>query len=311
MSDDIYNLFTRFQTPDPGIGPRERAPMLAQELAWARERATMHRFSWVVVLVPPLCLGPVLPGIVFLLGLLAYQGLSAPGVDLDRIIGASFGWLVLATLLFMAAWIVHNVWRDTRDPTKRYWASMPDQGLVELEHHTLVSGICLWSNDYDPDCNTLMQWSDGKVKYVQDSGVSQWILARTAAGHWLVLKEQFSGDFSYGRVGQMPASDKLLQPRQELAIAFAPGTNLPLGRRFDGAPMPLMDTPYWLSADELKRLDEAAHHWNFLPPNRYGVVNDQDAAWVQRLVDRAQASVGPQPAGGCCAAQREQAPSPQ
>ncbi|MEX0163618.1 hypothetical protein MRBLPD1_002110 [Pseudomonas brassicacearum] len=293
MSDDIYNLFTRFQTPDPAIGPRERVPMLAQEQAWARERAAMHRFSWIVVLVPPLCLGPVLPGIAFLLGLLVYQGLSAPGVDLDRIVGDSLGWLVLATLLFMAAWVLHNYLRDKRDPTKRYWQSMPDQGLVELEHHTLICGISLWSNDYDPDCNTLMQWSDGKVKYVQDSGVSQWILAKTAAGHWLVLKEQFSGDFSYGQVGQMPAPDKLLQPRQQLAIAFAPGTNLQLGQRFDGPPMPLVETPYWLSADELKRLVEAAHHWNFLPPNRYGVVNDEDAAWVQRLVNRAQASVGP------------------
>ena len=120
MSDDTYTLYMRFQTPDPDIGPRERAPMLAQELAWARERATMHRFSWVMVLVPPLCLGPVLPGIAFLLGLLVYQGLSAPGVDLDRIVGDSLGWLVLVTLLFMAAWVLHNYLRDKRDPTKRY-----------------------------------------------------------------------------------------------------------------------------------------------------------------------------------------------
>ena len=310
MSDDTYTLFKRFQTPDPGVGPREQAPMLPQEQAWAHERASMHRFSWIMVLVPPLCLGPVLPAIVFLPGLLLYQGLFAPSADLDRIAGASLGWLALATLLFMAAWGLRNFLRDTRDPTQRYWQSMPAQGQVELERHTLVSGINLWSNNYDPDCNTLMQWIDGKLKCVQDSGVSQWILAKTAAGHWLVLTEQFSGDFTYGRVGQMPAPDKRLQPHQQLAIAFAPGTNLALGRRFDGAPMPLVDTSYWLSADEIKRLCEAAHHWNFLPPNRYGVVNEQDAAWVQRLVERAQASVGSQPQEDCCArivgpAQRE------
>lgn len=132
MSDDTYTLYMRFQTPDPDIGPRAQAPMLPQEQAWARERASMHRFSWIEVLVPPLCLGPVLPGIVFLLGLLVYQGLSAPGVDLDLIAGASLGWLVLATLLFMAAWILHNFLRDKRDPTKRYWQSTPDQGMVEL-----------------------------------------------------------------------------------------------------------------------------------------------------------------------------------
>ena len=295
MSDDSYTRYIRFQTPDPGIAPREQAPMLAQEQAWAWERASMHRFSWIAVLLPPLCFGPVLPGLAFLLGLLLYRSLFASDLDIDRIVGASYGWIALATLLFMAAWVLRNYLRDTRDVTKRYWQSMPDQGLVELELHTLESGISLWSSDYDPDCNTLMQWKNGKLESVQDSGVSQWVLAKTAAGHWLVLKEQFPGNFSYGRVGKMPAPDKHLQPGQELAIAFAPGTQLTLGRRFSSAPMPLVNTPYWLSADELKHLAEVAHHWTFFPPDRYAVVNPQDAEWVQRLADRAQASVGPRP----------------
>ncbi|UZE09625.1 hypothetical protein [Pseudomonas sp. B21-053] len=295
MSDDSYARYIRFQTPDPGIAPREQAPMLAQEQAWARVYASGHRFSWITVLVPPLCFGPVLPGLAFLLGLLLYQSLFAPRLDIDQIIGASFGWLALATLLFMAAWVLRNYLRDTRDPTKRYWQSMPDEGLVELERHSLESGINLWSSDYDPDCNTLMLWKNGKLEPVQDSGVSQWVVAKTAAGHWLVLKEQFPGNFSYGREGEMPAPDKHLQPAQELAIAFAPGTNLVLGRRFSGAPLPLVNTPYWLSADELKRLVEIAHHWTFFPPDRYAVVNQQDAGWLQRLVDKAHASVGPLP----------------
>jgi|GEM_PF-714661 len=295
MRDAPYTLSMRFQAPAPGIAPREQAPMLAQEQAWAREHASRHRFSWIEVLVPPLCFGPVLPGIAFLLGLLLYRSLFAPGLDIDRIVGASFGWLALATLLFMAAWGLRNFLRDAHDPTKRYWQSMPDQGLAELEHHSLVSGTSLWSSDYDPDCNTLMQWTNGKLECVQDSGVSQWVLAKTTAGHWLVLKEEYPGSFNYGRVGKMPTPDKQMQPCQELAIAFAPGTNLPLGRRFGGAPMPLVDTPYWVSADELKRLVEVAHHWTFFPPDRYAVVNNQDAEWVQRLVDRAQASVGPRP----------------
>ena len=40
--------------------------MLPQELAWARERAFMHRFSWFVVLLPPLSMGLVLPGLAYL-----------------------------------------------------------------------------------------------------------------------------------------------------------------------------------------------------------------------------------------------------
>lgn len=295
MKDDFYTQYMRFQTPDAAIAPREQAPMLAQEQAWVQQHASMHRFSWITVLVPPLCFGPILPGIAFVLGLLLYRTIFAPDLDIDRIVGASFGWLALATLLFMTAWGLRNFLRDTHDPTKRYWQSMPDQGLVELERHTLISGFSLWSNNYDPDCNAIMQWSNGKLESVQDSGVAQWLLAKTTAGHWLVLKEQYPGDFSYARVGKMPPPDKHMQPGQELAIAFAPSTNLPLGRRFGGAPMPLIDTSYWVSADELKRLVEVAHHWTFFPPDRYAVVNEQDAEWVQRLVDKAQTSVSPPP----------------
>jgi len=290
MSDDTYARYMRFQTPDPAIGARERAPMLAQEQAWACEHGAMHRFSWLAVLVPPLCFGPMLPPIAWLLGLLLYQALFAPGLDVDRIVGDSLGWLVVAMLLFTTAWALRNFLRDKHDPTKRYWQSMPGQGLVELERHTLVSGFSLWSNDYDPDCNTLMQWADGKLVPVQDSGVSQWVLARTAEGRWQALKEQFAGNFAYAREGQMPARDKQLQPREQLAIAFAPGTNLSLGRRFDGPLIPVEDTGYWLSAEELRRLVEVAHHWMFYPPDRYGVVNERDAEWVGRLVQRAQAA---------------------
>lgn len=296
MSDDSHTQFFRFQTPDPRIGPREQAPMLAQELAWARERASMHYFSWLVVLLPPLSMGLVLPGVVFLAGLGLGQKLFAADLDVDRIVGDSLGWLALATLLFVAGWILSNYRRDSRDPTKHYWQSMPAQGLVELERHTLTSGISLWANDFDPDCSSLMLWKNDTLVRVQSSGVSQWILAMTTAGHWLVLKEEFAGDFCYARVGQIPAPQMLMKPRQQVAIAFAPGTQLALGQRFDGAPLPLTQTPYWMSADEIKRLAEIAHHWMFFPPDRYAVVNAQDAGWVQRLVDRAQASAGPLPA---------------
>ncbi|MBD0685827.1 MULTISPECIES: hypothetical protein [unclassified Pseudomonas] len=294
MSDFSYTQYIRFRTPDSGIGPREQVPMLPQEQAWAHDYAAHHRFNWIVVLMPPLCFGPLLPPIAFILGLLLYRTLFAPGLDLDPIIGESLGWLVAAVVLFTMAWALRNTLRDKHDPTKRYWQSMPDQGVVELERHTLVSGFCLWSSDYDFDCNTLMLWVNDKIERVQDSGVSQWILARTEAGHWLVLKEQFPGNFTYARIGQTPAPSKHLQPRQHLAIAFAPGTQLPLGRRFDGAPISLIDTSYWLAGDELKRLAEAAHHWSFFPPERYAVINEQDAEWVQRLVAKAQAKVDPE-----------------
>lgn len=297
MKANPHTLFTRFQTPDPQIAPREQAPMLAQELAWAQLHAAMHRFSWVIVLVPPLVFGSVLPGLAFLVGLLVYRALVDSRVDLDHIVGNAFTGVALATVLFMVAWALHNYLRDKRDPTKRYWHTMPSRGLVELERHTLLSATCLWSNDYDPDCNTVMQWRDGELQSRQDSGVTQWLLATTATGHWLVLKKEFPGDFfSYAREGDVPAEDQHLQPLQELAIAFAPGTHMSLGLRFSGAPLPVVNTPYWLDNHELKKLIEVAHHWVFAPPARYAVVDEHDVGWLKQLLAKAQTSVGPQSA---------------
>ena len=287
MNDDPNARYWRFYTPDPGIGPREQAPILAQELAWAREHASGHRFNWIVVLTPPLCFGLYLPSLVFLLSLLLYRAVFEAGLDVDRLIGDSFGWQALAGVVFTAAWALRNYRRDTHDPINLYWQAMPDQGVVELEHHTLVSATSLWASDFDPDCNALMQWKNGRLERTQSSGVSQWIIAMTTAGHWLVIRDEYPGDFTYNRVGHMPPADRQLQPRQHLAIAFAPRTNLVLGRRFDGEPIPLTHTDYWLSADELKRLTDVAHHWRFFPPDRYGVVNTQDTPWVQRLLEKA------------------------
>lgn len=295
MSDDSHAQFFRFETPDPGIGPREQSPMLPEELARARERASMHRFSWVMVLAAPVSVGLMLPSLAFVIGLGLVEKWFVPGLDVDRIIDGSWGWQVLATVLFITGWASSNYWRDSRDPTKRYWHSMPDEGGVELERHTLVSGISLWSCDDNPEALSLTLWQDDKLVRVQSCGVSQWILAMTSAGHWLVLTEEFPGVFRHGQARRMPAPDQRMKPLQQLAIAFAPGTQLTLGQRFDGAPLPLTETSYWMSPDESSRLAEASHCWGFFLPDRYAVINDRDAGWVQRLVDKVLASAGPQP----------------
>ena len=133
MSDELYKQRLRFETPDPGIGPREQSPMLPQELAWARERASTHRFSWVMGLAAPVSVGLMLPSLAFVIGLGLVEKWFVPGLDVDRIIDGSWGWQILATVLFIGGWALSNYRRDSRDPTKRYWQSLPDQGLVELE----------------------------------------------------------------------------------------------------------------------------------------------------------------------------------
>jgi hypothetical protein len=291
MAENPYTQYIRFQTPNPEIAPREQAPMLEQEHAWAEVHAAGHRFSWLTVLLPPLCFGPVLPALAYLVGLLMYRGVVDSSLDVDRIIGGSFAGLAVATALFTAAWVAHNVWRDKRDATKRYWQTMPGLGVVELERHTLVSCTNLWANDYDPECNSVMEWRDGKLVSAQDSGVSQWVVATTQAGYWLVLKKQYAGGyFTYDREGKIPLVEKQLHPTEDLAIAFAPGTNLSLGQRCSGAPVPVVNTDYWLASDENKRLAEVAHHWMFFPPYRYAVVDIGAAPWVQRLVEKAVAN---------------------
>ncbi|WP_434563257.1 hypothetical protein [Pseudomonas sp. Z4-20] len=304
MSDELYKQKLRFQTPDPGFGPREQSPMLPQEAAWARERAFMHRFSWVMVLAAPVSIGLMLPSLAFVIVLGLVEKWFVPGLDIDRIIVGSWGWQVLATVLFVAGWALSNYRRDSRDPIKRYWQSMQDRGVVELERHTLISGISLWANDVDPDCSSVMQWKNDTLVREQASGVSQWILAMTTAGHWLVLREEFPGAFRHGPVGRMPAPDERMKPRQQLAITFVPGTQVTLGERFDGAPLPLTDSSYWMSADEFSRLAEASHRWTCLPPDRYAVVNDRDADWVQRLVATALGGIGPQPGRPAVMAER-------
>lgn len=283
----MQNPLTHFHTPSPTLPPRETAPMLPEERARAQACAESERFNWIAVLVAPLCFGPILPFLAYIVGLLLYRTLFDARLDIDHILETTYVWLVLATALFTTAWVLLNIRHARRDDTKRYWRGLPARGEVELERHTLVTATNLWSNAYDPDCNTLTIWNGERLEDAYDSGITQWLLATTTDGHLLVLKKHFPGTFTYAREAKQPAPGKHLHPLAQLAIAFAPRTNLTLGQRFEGAPLSVRNTGYWLSNDELERLTDAAHHWAFAPPDRYGVVNGQEAAWLQQLVDKA------------------------
>jgi hypothetical protein len=286
MADDDYAGFARFNTPDPRVGPRESAPMRPEELAWAHERAAVHRTGWLHILLFPLAVGSFLPALVFFLGLTVWQGFS-DDFNPDQALSGSIGWLIVTTLLFVGGWALYNGLHGKYSRLKRYWREMPGRGVVELEHHRLLSGISLWSNDYDPDISTISLWIDGRMQVVPDSGVSEWMLARTAAGHWLVLRKNYQGNFSYDKP-RLPEPAKRLKASKELSIAFAPGTQLALGQRYCGEPLPLVQTLYWLTRSEEQHLNEIAHHWIFFYPDRYGVVNAQDCEWIEALVARAQ-----------------------
>ncbi len=70
-----------------------------------------------------------------------------------------------------------------------------------------------------------------------------------------------------------------------------PQTNLCLAKRFSGNPLPVAQTSLWLSHTETQHLSEIAHHWQFFYPQRYGVVSEEDALWIDALVQKTQCSI--------------------
>jgi hypothetical protein len=176
---------------------------------------------------------------------------------------------------------------------------MPCKGQAEQELHTLCFAIVLWSDERDSEGNHVEEWIDGKLKTLPGSSTRQWVLARTATGSWLVRSHVASGDaILYGQAF-LPVARRRLHPTQELAIVFAPRTNIRLGFRFSGPAVPLALTTYLLSGYETQCLARAAHHWKFFPPHRYGVVNPDEAVWIDALAARAgRVSVPADIAGG-------------
>ncbi|KPY31960.1 MULTISPECIES: hypothetical protein [Pseudomonas syringae group] len=288
MAEDSYTLNKRFHTPDPRLKQRKQSAMSDQELAEARLHAGSRLSSWLQILLVPVIFGSVLPCLLFLLSLMVYASLFASHVDIDQAIDDYIVWALAATPLFMGGWALYNTLRARHDVTERYWKTMPDEGLVDTETHTLTWAINLWSSCYDPDASTMHRWIDGELKSVPDSGISQWLLAKNTTGQWLVVRHAIQGTMHLLKKPDIPAVNLQLQPTQDLVLTFAPQTNLCLNKRFSGTALPVVQSGLWLSQHEALHLSDIAHHWQFFYPQRYGLVSQEDARWVDDLVDRAQ-----------------------
>lgn len=279
------NTYERFHTPSDDIAAREVAAMSDEERARAKSVGSVHVRSWLAILMMPVAVGPAIPMLAYLLGMLAYRGTVDPAFDMDRAVGETAVTVIWVTALFIAAWIGVNWCVATYGTRQRYWREMPSNGHVELERQTLCSAIVVWSDDYDPEPLYVEEWIDGKLKSSM-TRVRQWILARTSAGHWLVLDHRIAAD-GRGAPPTFPSETKRLIPRRELAIAFAPRTHIRIGLRWSGPAAPLTVTSYLLSHAECERLAAAAHHYAFFPPDQYGVVGPADADWVGELAAKA------------------------
>ncbi|SHN03579.1 hypothetical protein SAMN05216593_10682 [Pseudomonas asturiensis] len=293
MAEDIYTLRKRFDTPDTRLSHREQSAMTAEELAEARVHACANISNRIQILLVPILAGSLAPYFVFLLSVIAYASVFSTRHDMDKAVGDYSPWVIAATPLVVGSWALYSTLRAKYDVTERYWKTMPDQGLVDIERHTLTWAINLWSYCFDSDSSTMDRWVDGQLKSVNDSGVSQWLLARTTAGQWLVLRHAIEGAMWIMRGPETPAVKLQLHPTQDLALAFAPRTNRCLSKRFSGSPLPVAQTSLWLSDTQAQHLGEIAHHWHFFYPQRYGVVSQEDARWIDALVERARHNRSP------------------
>lgn len=282
---NLEHIHERFHTPSDEVASREVAAMSDEEQARAKSAATVHVRNWLAILLMPLAFGPWVPMFAYMLSILAYRGMFDPTFDIDRAVVQAAVPAIWATALFIAAWIGLNWCIATYGTRQRYWREMPFERRVELERHTLSSAIVVWSDDYDPEPLYVEEWIDGKLKSSR-AGVTQWILARTSAGHWLVFDHRLAAD-SWCGPPTLPSETRRLTPGRELAIAFAPRTNIRIGLRIDGPAAPLTLTSYLLSHTECQRLAAVAHHCNFFPPEQYGVVDPSDADWVEELAAKA------------------------
>ncbi|KVL21122.1 hypothetical protein [Burkholderia sp. MSMB1826] len=279
------NTYERFHTPSDEIAAREVAAMSDEERARAQSAGSVHVRNWLAILVMPVAVGPLIAVFAYMAGMLAYRGMVDPAFDIDRAVGETSVTVVGVTALFIAAWIGLNWYVATYGTRQRYWREMPFNGRVELERHTLRAAIIVWSDDYDPEPLYVEEWIDGKLKSSK-ARLRQWILARTSVGHWLVLDHRIAADSGYGPP-TLPLETKRWVPQQELAIAFAPRTNIRIGLRWSGPAAPSTVTSCLLSHAECERLAATAHHYGFFPPDQYGVVAASDADWVEELAARA------------------------
>ncbi|KPY31965.1 Uncharacterized protein ALO52_00590 [Pseudomonas syringae pv. primulae] len=291
MAEDVVARYIHFHTPDPRLSHREQSAMTADELVEARRHAFMQGPGWLTLLFVPFLFGATLPPALSLVGLYLYKSGFAQGFDVDGALYEYRSWMLTASALLVVGWSLYNIVRAQYDATLCYWKTMPDLGRVDTEAHTLVSAINLWSQCFDIDYNDVHEW-EGERQVTRYSDASQWLLAKTTTGQWLVLRHTVQGEILAGEP-QVPAADIQLHPTRELVLAFAPQTNICLGKRFSGSALPVVQSDVWLTRQEEKYLSDIAHHREFFHPQRYGVVSQEDARWLDGLVQRTQHTVQP------------------
>ncbi|MEQ4223753.1 MULTISPECIES: hypothetical protein [Pseudomonas syringae group] len=284
MAESDNARYSRFYKPDTRLGHREQSAMTADE------RAVVHGYTQQVSTTGILIM------FVFLLLLAALLLMPAdlaallmstddrPLPDHERI------WILDVAGVVLACWAIYGIVHIQYGVKARYWKTMPDQGLVDLESHTLVSAINLWSANIDYESCVVYEWVNGELTTVHYTGVSQWLLAKTTTGQWLILRHDMKGEMLKGKP-EVPPVELHLQPTQNLALAFAPQTNICLGKRFSGKNLPVAQSGVWLREQEWLYLSKIANHYDFFYPQRHCLVSEEDGLWVDVLVERAQRNV--------------------
>ena len=130
------------------------------------------------------------------------------------------------------------------DRRKAYWNRLPSEGRVALERTVLQGVVAFWA--HDPTFGA----AGSRPRYIADWAAktlaprAQVVLARTAQGWW-IRPERVPREWD----GRADLWQKLAR---DVAVAYAPRTEIELGIRVAGPEIPVVATREDLTGDELE-----------------------------------------------------------
>ena len=268
-----HQQFDRFHTPTPDILERELAPMNEKERAKVKDEAPRHTMNWLDILVMPLALGWVIPFALYFPVLSFLKFFSSTPFDADVRIYHDTNSLLFSSVVSVMVWIGRNWWEMNHGKRPRYWRELLQSGnQVEIEKHQLLSCTVVWSDERDYESGTALN--------------AQWIIARSTTGKLLVIRNFYVRPV-IGVDFRFVSPEEYIHPSADLSIAFAPRTNCKLGLRFSGARIPTESTRYVMSDSDSSYLANISNQDLFFPPKQYGIVDNNDTAWVEELLLKA------------------------
>jgi hypothetical protein len=243
VKDDPVRRFV----PRRGADPRETAPMSEAERSVAEfmriDQLGLFSQYWVFALAGA-TIGMAPP----LIGIFA-AAVFRPDIDAFALFGRMWGEMVAlgaVSAILLVGIAMLGVRLDRR---KNYWNRLPSEGRVALERVALRGVVAFWAHD------PIFGPAGGRPRSVRDwvsktvARRAQIVLARTTSGWWVHPQRVPQGWDGRAQLWQTLAGD--------VAVAYAPRTEIELGIRVAGPEIPVVATCEDLTGDELEILRQA------------------------------------------------------